>query len=146
MRGWLGELKIARAGPLSRITPSSRKQTRCGDVAREGHLVRGDQHRHAALGELAHEAQYLGDQLGVERARDLVEEQQLGPHRERAHDRDALLLTARQAVGIVVALVGRAEAREQLVRPRLGVGARQARAPSAARASRCRARACAGRG
>ena len=86
------------------------------DVAGEPHLVRRDQHRHAAVGELADHAQHLGDELRVERARDLVEEHHLRPHREGADDRDALLLTAREPVGVVVALVGEPEAGQQLGR------------------------------
>ena len=85
------------------------------DVAREAHLVRRDQHRHPAGGELADHVEHLRDELGVERARDLVEEQQPRLHRERAHDRDALLLAAGEPVGVLVALVGEPEAREQRV-------------------------------
>ena len=66
-----------------------------------------------AGGELADHVEHLGDELGVERARDLVEQEQLGLHRERPHDRDALLLPAREPVGVLVALVGEAEALEQ---------------------------------
>src|SRR6478672_1022654 len=62
------------------------------DVPGEPHLMRGDQHRHAALGQLADHVQHLGDELRVERGGDLVEQHQLGPHRERTHDRHALLL------------------------------------------------------
>ena len=65
--------------------------------------------------ELADDVEHLGHELRVERARDLVEQQQVGLHRQRADDRDALLLAAGQAVGVLVALVGQAEAREQLV-------------------------------
>ena len=72
-----------------------------GDVARERHLVRREHHRHPALRELADHLEHLGDELRVERARHLVEQHQLGLHRERAHDRDALLLAAREPVGIV---------------------------------------------
>src|SRR5919112_2151763 len=60
-----------------------------GDVAREAHLVRGDEHRHALGLELAHQVEHLADELGVERARDLVEQQRARAGRERADDRDA---------------------------------------------------------
>ncbi len=59
--------------------------------------------------------EHLGDELRVERARDLVEEHDARLHRERAHDRDALLLAAREPVGIVVALVPHTDAVEQRV-------------------------------
>ena len=41
----------------------------------------------------------LGDELRVERAGDLVEEQEVGLHGQRPDDRHPLLLAARQAVG-----------------------------------------------
>ena len=74
------------------------------------------------------------DELRVERARDLVQQHQLGPHRERADDRHALLLAAREPVGILVALVREPEALEQLERARLRLGRARASAPCAARA------------
>src|SRR5215210_3219137 len=73
-----------------------------GDVAREAHLVGGDEHRHALGLELAYELEHLADKLRVERARDLVEQQRARAGRERADDRDALLLAARQPVGALV--------------------------------------------
>ena len=92
-----------------------------GDVAREAHLVRGDQHRHAVGGELADDLEHLGDELGVERARDLVEQQQPRLHRQRPDDGHALLLSAGEPVGILVALVREAEAVEELVRASVGL-------------------------
>jgi hypothetical protein len=76
--------------------------------------VGGDEHGHALVGEPLYDAQDLGDELRVERARHLVEEHQARTHRERAHDRDALLLAARDAVGVLVPLVEQPEALEQL--------------------------------
>src|SRR3954453_4133485 len=55
-----------------------------GDLAGEAHLVGDDEHRHAATGEVAHYAQDLSDEFGVERARHLVEQHCLGAHGERA--------------------------------------------------------------
>src|SRR5919198_4499821 len=69
-----------------------------GHVPGEPHLVRRDQHRHAALGKLADDLEHLCDELGVERTCHLVEQHQLRLHREGAHDRHALLLTAGQAI------------------------------------------------
>ena len=85
-------------------------------------------------GELADHVEHLRDELRVERARDLVEQQQLGLHRERPHDRDALLLAAGEPVGVLVALVGEAEALEQRGRLARRPRAATARAPCAARA------------
>ena len=84
------------------------------DVAREPHLVRRDHHRHPLGGELADRVQDLGDQHRVERARDLVQEQDVRVHRQRPDDRDSLLLTAREPVGVVVGLVRKTEALQQL--------------------------------
>ena len=62
---------------------------------------------------------------GIERARDLVEQHQPRLHRERAHDRDALLLPTREPIGVVVALVPHADPVEQRVRPVGRVGLRE---------------------
>ena len=113
VRSSRGAPKICSGGPSSRIRPASRKHTRCRDVAGEAHLVRRDQHRHAARRELADHVEHLRDELRVERARDLVEEEKLRLHREGAHDRDALLLAAREPVGVLVPLVREPEALEQ---------------------------------
>src|SRR5579875_537284 len=64
--------------------------------------------------ELADDAENLADELGVERARHLLEQQRPRPGYERADDRDPLLLAARQPVGILARAVGEAEAPEQL--------------------------------
>jgi hypothetical protein len=69
------------------------------DLAREGHLVGDDDHRHALRGELAHDRQHVADELGVQRRGRLVEEHHLGLHRERARDGHALLLAAGQLTG-----------------------------------------------
>ena len=58
--------------------------------------------------------QHLADQLGVERARDLVEQQRARPGGERAHDRHALLLAAREPVGALVLAPAEPEPRQQL--------------------------------
>ena len=51
------------------------------------------------VGELPDQGEDLGDKLRVEGARDLVEQHEVGLHREGPDDRDALLLAARQPVG-----------------------------------------------
>ena len=80
----------------------------------------GDQHRHPTGGELADHVQHLGHELRVEGARDLVEQEQVGLHRERPHDRDTLLLAARQPVRVGESLVGESEPLEELRRPAIG--------------------------
>ena len=62
--------------------------------------------------------EHLADELGVERRGGLVEQHQLRLHRQRAGDRHALLLAARELRRVGVELVGEADAVEQLARPR----------------------------
>ena len=70
------------------------KTTRVGDVARETHLVRDDDHGHALSCKLPHYLENLADQLGVEGRGDLVEKHNARAHGERARDRDAPPLAA----------------------------------------------------
>jgi hypothetical protein len=72
-----------------------------------------DHHRHPLAGQLPDHVQDLRDQLGVEGARDLVEEEQVGPHRQGPDDRHPLLLPPGEAVGVLVPLVGQAEPLEE---------------------------------
>ena len=85
------------------MRPSSMKIDAVADLARELHLVRDDEHRHPVVGEVAHDDQHLADELGVERGGDLVEEHHVRLHHQRAGDRDALLLAARELVRMLVA-------------------------------------------
>jgi hypothetical protein len=59
--------------------------------------------------------EHLADQLGVERARDLVEQHHLGAHGQRAGDGDALLLAARELRRVGVELVAQPHLLEQLL-------------------------------
>jgi len=97
--GSRGAVKIASGSPRSRIRSSCRKQTSSGDLARERHLVGGDEHRHALRLELADRGRDLADRLGVERARDLVEQQRARARGQRAGVRHALLPAAGEPVG-----------------------------------------------
>jgi hypothetical protein len=71
-----------------------------GSRACELDLVAHHHHRHAGLAQLAHHLEHAADQLGIERAGRLVEQQDARLERERAGDRDALLLTAGQLVRV----------------------------------------------
>ena len=101
------------------------------DVAHDRHVVRDEQHRQAEplaqVGEQVEHRRLHGD---VERRDGLVGDQDLGLERERARDRDALALAARE-----------------LARVRVERARREARRGRAARGSarrrRCAARACA---
>ena len=93
-----------------------------GDVAGEAHLVRGDHHRHPAGGELADHLSTSATSSGSSALVTSSSSISSGLHRERAHDRDALLLPAGEPVGVVVAPARREpEALEQLARLSLGL-------------------------
>src|SRR5690242_12234335 len=76
-----------------------------GHLAGEADLVGHDDHGHALLGQAAHDVEDLPDELRVEGAGRLVEQHELGPHRQRSRDGDALLLTAGQLGRVGVHLV-----------------------------------------
>ena len=81
-----------------------------------------DEHRHRGLSsEVPHDDQHLAHELGVERRRHLVEQHHVRVHHQRPRDRDALLLTAGELVRVLPGLLLEADAREQLVCPRLGL-------------------------
>ena len=85
-----------------------------GHVAGEADLVGDDQHGAALVGQLPHHAQHLADQLDVERRGRLVEQDQLGLHRQHAGDGHALLLAAGQPLRIVVELMAEPDLGEHL--------------------------------
>ena len=58
-----------------------------GDLARETHLVRDHDHRHAVGGQLTHHAEHLADQLGIERRGGLVEQDRARLHGQGPRDR-----------------------------------------------------------
>ncbi len=93
-----------------------------GDLADEAHLVADDDHRHALVGELAHDIEHLGHHLGIQGRGRFVEQHQGRLHGERPGDRHPLLLAARQEIGEGVGLVAQVHALEQPARdlPRLG--------------------------
>src|SRR5215216_675654 len=87
------------------------------DLTREAHLVRHHEHGHLGFArEVAHDVEHLPDHLRVERRRRLVEQHELEVHRERAGDRHALLLTAREVGRVLIGLLGDPDALEQRAR------------------------------
>ena len=66
--------------------------------------------------EVTQQVEDLADERRIERARDLVEQEQRRSHRERSHDGDALLLSAGESVGVVVGAVLETDALEELQR------------------------------
>ncbi len=104
VRSSAGAPKVFSGGPLLLHAAAVEEADLARDLAGEAHLVGGEQHGHALLHQIAHDVQDLRDQLGIERRGDLVEQQHQRVHGERARDGDALLLPARQAVGILYRL------------------------------------------
>ena len=106
-------------GPCSTITPPSMNTTRSPTSRAKPISWVTTIIVIPSRGELAHHVEHLLDQLRVERAGDLVEEHHAGVHRQRPGDRDPLLLAAGEPVGVLVDLVGEADAGEQRLRLRL---------------------------
>ena len=84
------------------------------DVARKCHLVRDDDHGGFLVGKLADDVQYFPGQLGVECGGRLVKAQNVGCQCQGARDGDALALTARELVRIVLHTVGESHLPQQI--------------------------------
>ena len=97
-----------------------------GDLPGELQFVRDDEHRPALARQLAHQREDVADQLGVERRRRLVEEQQVGPEREGPDDADPLLLAAGELERVGAATTAETDALEQRLRLRHHLGRRAA--------------------
>jgi hypothetical protein len=85
-------------------------------VLREAHLVRHHDHRHPLARQRLDHVEHLAHELDVERRRRLVEQHRLRSHHERARDRHALLLTTRELVRELRALVDEPDAIEERAR------------------------------
>src|SRR3546814_2751202 len=62
-----------------------------GDLAGEAHLVSDAKHGHAALGEVHHDVEHLGDHLWIERRGRLVEQHDLGRSEEHTSELQSLM-------------------------------------------------------
>ena len=93
-----------------------------GHAARKVHFMCHDEHRHALFGQFTHHAQHVTNELGVEGTRGLVEQHDLGLHRECTRDRHTLLLTTGELGGVRRRFFGQADTSQQLFR--LGFGGR----------------------
>jgi len=89
----------------------------------------GDEHRHAPRASSRTSDSTSAHELRVQRARHLVEQEQVGAHRQRAHDRDPLLLATREAVGKLTRFLVQPDAPEQLKRLRVGGRPRELQDP-----------------
>ena len=90
-------------------------------VAGEAHLVRDDEHREAPLGEVRDDGEHLGYHLRIQRARRLVEQQDLGIHGQAAGDGHALALPAGKLVRPAERLVPQPDQLQQLQRLVVGL-------------------------
>ncbi len=100
--------------PLLDDPPAIEDDDPVADPLGEIHLMGDDDHGHALVGERLHDAEHLADRLGVERRGRLVEQHDVGLHRQRPGDRDALLLAARQRRRVLPRLVGEPDLAQQL--------------------------------
>ena len=80
----------------------------------KAHLVRDHHHRHAGLCQLLHYLEHLTDHFRVQGGGRLVEEHDLGLHRQRSRDRHPLLLATRKLSRKFGGLLGDAHTLEQL--------------------------------
>ena len=117
MRSSRGLSRTWAGAPCSTTTPLVHEHDLVADLAGEAHLVGDDDHRHPLRGQLAHHVEDLLDQLGVEGARHLVEQHHVRVHGQGPRDRHPLLLAAREALGVLVHLVGEADPGQQRLRP-----------------------------
>ena len=83
--------------------------------------MRDQNHGHAVAGELLDSLQDFASELGIERRGDLVEQHDLGLHRQRTGNGCALLLTAGHLLRVGGRLVLQAHALQRLHRDRLGI-------------------------
>ena len=83
-------------------------------LAGKAHFVGDDHHGHALAGEVDHHVEHLADHFGIERRGRLVEQHGDRVHRERAGDRDALLLAAGQFGRVFARVLLQPDALEQL--------------------------------
>ena len=75
--------------------------------------MRDDNHRHVLLGQCAHGVQHFAGEFRIQRRGWLIEQHDVGLHRQGPRDGHALLLAARQARGITVALVEQSDLAQQ---------------------------------
>jgi hypothetical protein len=75
-----------------------------------------DDHSHASLGEVLHDAEHFTGKLRIEGRSHLVEKHDLWPHGERAGNCHTLLLATGQLFGICVDLLEKADFGENCLR------------------------------
>ena len=146
MRSCAGWRSTFCGGPSSTICPWSMKITRSETSPAKLHFVGDDHHGAPFLGELAHDGEHLADEFRIERRGRLVEEDELRLHRQHAGDRDALLLTAGEALGELVDLVAEADLLQHLDAEFRRIGRTELAHALRRKRRRCRAPRGAGKG
>ena len=145
--GWRGRSKISSVGPISTTSAEVHHRRRARRGGGRAEVVRDEQVGEAVLAlQVAQQPEHLACDRHVERGRRLVADDQARPRRDRARDRDALLLAAREllrvALGELRASPTAVSRRTPSARRR---GARAAAGRSRAARRRCRGRAPASR-
>ena len=100
--------------PRNRTSPFSMKYAVSASSERDLHRLLDDDDGRVGLGETPDRLEEVGDDDGREPERQLVDQQEPGPHRERHGEREHLLLPTRQVSGAVARAV--AQEREELER------------------------------
>ena len=124
VRASVGSRQHLRRRPRLEHHAAVDEQHLVGHLLGEPDLVGHDDHRPALLGQVLDHLQHLADELRVQRRGRLVEQHELGPQRQRAGDPDALLLAARELVGVLVRLLRQADLGQQRQRLLAGLGLR----------------------
>lgn len=70
--------------------------------------MRGQHHRHAFVFQHQQHVPNFAHQLWIKRGGNLIKQHHFGAHRQGPHNRNPLLLTARQLIGVVVHMVRQA--------------------------------------
>ncbi len=81
-----------------------------------------DDHRHPFFGQILHDLQHFVAQLRIERGGRLVEQHHFRLHRQRAGNRHALLLAARQFRRVMVGALRQTDFGQQLARQLFRIG------------------------
>ena len=87
-----------------------------GDFTGKADFMGDDDERRPGASKLLDDIKHFANQLRIESRGRLVEQQNLGPERQGAGDRDALLLSAGKLARIGIDLVAEADAGQQLLR------------------------------
>jgi hypothetical protein len=86
------------------------------DLTGKAHLVCDNDHGDTGASKFAHDVEHFADHFRIKRRCRLVEQQDPWLHRKRTGNSHALLLAARKLLGILLRLLGNADAGKQFAR------------------------------